>query len=145
MTRARVTPTSRRACGNLGAPALRLVRSHRVVLTTPDSNVWGGRSGHTYTFVRQPNGTTDVDVVVVRDGKNLKRRVIGFLLGTIGKRALEKELAKAVKAIEARNTGARSSEPRRRVKGWVVLFRYPGQPIDLRGLVRSRMRRLGSM
>ena len=43
-----------------------------VVLTTTDSNVWGGASGHTYTFTRQPNGTTDVDVVVVREGKNLK-------------------------------------------------------------------------
>jgi len=47
-----------------------------VVLTTTDSNVWGGASGHTYTFTRQPNGTTDIDVTVVREGKNLK---VGFL------------------------------------------------------------------
>jgi len=42
--------------------------------TTTDSNVWGGASGHTYifTFTRQPNGTTGIDVVVVREGKNLK-------------------------------------------------------------------------
>ena len=45
---------------------------NRVVMTTTDSNIWGGDSGHTYTFTRQPDGTTDVDVVVVRDGKNLK-------------------------------------------------------------------------
>jgi hypothetical protein len=45
---------------------------HHVVLTTTDSNLWGGASGHTYTFRRQPNGTTNIDVVVVRDGKNLK-------------------------------------------------------------------------
>ena len=45
---------------------------NRVVLTTTDSNVWGGGSGHTYTFTRQPDGTTDVDVVVVREGKNLR-------------------------------------------------------------------------
>src|SRR6202158_3282521 len=32
---------------------------NRVVLKTTDSNVWGGASGHTYTFTRQPNGTTD--------------------------------------------------------------------------------------
>src|SRR5580704_12855890 len=44
----------------------------RVVMTTTDSNVWGGRSGHTYTFTRNPNGTTNVDAVVVREGKNLK-------------------------------------------------------------------------
>jgi hypothetical protein len=37
---------------------------NRVVLKTTDSNAWGGASGHTYTFTRQPNGTTDIDVVV---------------------------------------------------------------------------------
>ena len=42
---------------------------NRVVLTTTDSNAWGGKSGHTYTFKRQPNGTTDVDAVVVREGR----------------------------------------------------------------------------
>jgi hypothetical protein len=62
---------------------------NRVVLTTSDSNVWGSPSGHPYTFTRQPNGTTDIDVVVVRDGKNLKGRVLGFVLGTIGRRVLE--------------------------------------------------------
>jgi hypothetical protein len=77
-----------------------------VVLTTTDSNVWGGRSGHIYTFTRQANGTTDVDVVVVRDGKNLKGRLIAILLGTVGKRVLRKRLSQTVKAIEARNAGA---------------------------------------
>jgi hypothetical protein len=75
---------------------------NHVVLTTTDSNVWGGRSGHTYTFTRQPNGTTDVDVVVVREGKNLKGRVLGIVLGTIGKGVLESAFGKTVKAIEAR-------------------------------------------
>src|SRR5690349_4339285 len=41
-----------------------------VTMTTTDSNTWGGRSGHTYTLTRRPDGTTNVDVVVVRDGKN---------------------------------------------------------------------------
>ena len=77
-----------------------------VVLTTTDSNVWGGRSGHIYTFTRQANGTTDVDVVVVRDGKNLKGRLIAILVGTVGKRVLRKRLSQTVKAIEARNAGA---------------------------------------
>src|SRR5262245_11737699 len=63
---------------------------HRVVLTTTDSNVWGGASGHTYTFTRNRNGTTDIDVVVVREGKNLKGWLLGFVLGTIGRRVLEK-------------------------------------------------------
>jgi hypothetical protein len=79
---------------------------NRVVLTTTDSNVWGGASGHTYTFTRQPNGTTDIDVVVTRDGKNLTGRLLGFVLGTIGRRVLEKAFENSVKPIEARNNEA---------------------------------------
>src|SRR5262247_3658656 len=30
---------------------------NRVVMTTTDSNAWGGRSGHIYTFRRKPDGT----------------------------------------------------------------------------------------
>jgi hypothetical protein len=77
---------------------------NRVVMTTTDSNVWGGTSGHVYTFTRKPDGTTDVDAVVVREGKNLKGRVLGAIVGTVGKSRLEKALAGTVKAIEARNT-----------------------------------------
>ena len=83
---------------------------NRVVLTTTDSNLWGGASGHTYTFTRKPDGTTDIDLVVVRDGKNLKGRALALVLGTVGKRVLAKELGKTVKAIEARNGVARMAE-----------------------------------
>ena len=76
---------------------------NQVVLTTVDSNVWGGASGHTYTFTRQPNGTTDIDLVVVREGKNFKGRVLGFVLRTIGRRILERAFENSVKAIEAQN------------------------------------------
>jgi NAD(P)-dependent dehydrogenase (short-subunit alcohol dehydrogenase family) len=79
---------------------------NRVVLTTTDSNVWGGASGHTYTFTRQANGTTDIDVVIVRDGKNLKGRVLGFVLGTVGKYVLKRAFENSVRAIEARNNSA---------------------------------------
>jgi hypothetical protein len=78
-----------------------------VVLTTTDSNLWGGASGHTYRFKRNPNGTTDIDVVVVRDGKNLKGKLLGLVVGTIGKGVLEKAFKNSVKAIEARNSSAR--------------------------------------
>jgi len=78
----------------------------RVVLTTTDSNVWGGDSGHTYTLTPQSDGTTDVDVVVVRDGKNLKGRALGIVVGTVGKRVLRNAFATTVKAIEARNDGS---------------------------------------
>ena len=46
---------------------------------------------------------TDVDVVVVREGKNFKGRALAIVVGIIGKRMLEKQLSKTVKAIEARN------------------------------------------
>jgi hypothetical protein len=74
-----------------------------VVLTTTDSNAWGGASGHTYTFTRNPDGTTDIDYVVVREGKNLKGRFLAFLFGHGGKSKLEKAFVNSVKAIEARN------------------------------------------
>jgi hypothetical protein len=75
----------------------------RVVLTTTDSNAWADGPSHTYTFTREPDGKTEVDYVVVRDGKNLKGRVLGVILGTVGKSKLEKAFNGAVKAIEARN------------------------------------------
>ena len=80
----------------------------RVVLTTTDSNVWGGHSGHTYTFTRQPDGTTAVDVVVVREGKNVRGRLLGVVVGIFGKRVLGKALGNTVKSIEARNDGAKA-------------------------------------
>jgi hypothetical protein len=45
---------------------------NNVVLTTTDSNIWGGASGHDYTFIRHSYGTTDIDVVVTREGKTSK-------------------------------------------------------------------------
>ena len=84
-----------------------MVDPHHVVLTTVDSNTWGGQSGHTYTFTRRPDGLTDIDVVVVREGKNLKGRLLGIVVGIIGKGVLEKAFANSVKALEARNGAAR--------------------------------------
>lgn len=74
-----------------------------IVLTTTDSNLWGGGSGHTYALTRQANGTTEVDVQIVREGKNLKGRLLGAFLGIVGQGQLEKWFAKTLKAIEARN------------------------------------------
>ena len=78
----------------------------RVVLTTTDSNTWSDKSGHTYTLARRSDGTTAIDVEVVRDGKNLKGKLVGVLLSVIGKGFLGKAFAKTIKAIEARNYGA---------------------------------------
>jgi hypothetical protein len=74
-----------------------------VVLTTTDSNTWGGNSGHTYDLTRQPDGTTDIDALVVREGKNVKGKLLGVLVGSVLKRKLTNDFHKAVKAIEARN------------------------------------------
>ncbi|HEX7303419.1 hypothetical protein [Lentzea sp.] len=73
-----------------------------VVLRTVDSNVWGGRSGHTYTFTRQADGTTLVRAEVVREGKNLKGKLLGLSLGLLGKKVLGGALEKTVRAVEAR-------------------------------------------
>ena len=80
---------------------------NRVVMTTTDSNTWGGNSGHTYTFTRQSDGTTDLDAVVVREGKNFKGRALAIVLTIFGKRVLGKELEKTAKAVEARNQAER--------------------------------------
>ena len=52
---------------------------------------------------------TDIDLVTVRDGKNLKGWLLGLVVGTIGKGVLEKAFVNSVKAIEARNGAAREA------------------------------------
>jgi hypothetical protein len=76
---------------------------NHVRLTTTDSNVFGGASGYVYTLTRQPDGMTDVDVVIVREGKNFKGRVLSAVLGSVGKGSLRKAFTNSVKAIEARS------------------------------------------
>jgi hypothetical protein len=83
----------------------------RVVAQTVDSNAWGGRSGHTYTFTRNGDGTTDIDYVVVREGKNLKGRFLGVVLGSVGKSRLVEAFNHSVEATEARNQAAPASQP----------------------------------
>lgn len=78
---------------------------NRVVLTTTDSNAWGGESGHTYTFTRRPDGLTEIDLATIREGKNLKGWMLGLVLRTIGKGVLKTAFENSVKAVEAR-TGA---------------------------------------
>jgi hypothetical protein len=82
---------------------------NHVVLTTTDSNTWGGASGYVYTFPRQPDGSTNIDVVIVREGKNLKGKFLGFVLGTVGRSVLKKAFENSVKAIEAGNAATRET------------------------------------
>jgi hypothetical protein len=75
---------------------------HHVVMTTVDSNAWGGASGHHYNLSPNIIGTTDVDVVVVRHGKNLKGRFFALVFRTVGRSVLPKAFRNTIKAIEAR-------------------------------------------
>ncbi|MEV6851468.1 hypothetical protein [Actinoplanes sp. NPDC051411] len=72
-------------------------------MTTTDSNLWGGESGHVYALTPRPDGTTVIDVVVVREGRNVKGRMVGLLLGSIAKSGLHKALRNTIKAIESRS------------------------------------------
>jgi hypothetical protein len=83
---------------------------NHIVLKTTESNTWGGDSGHTYTLTRRPDGTTDIDVVVVREPKNLKGRVLALVLRTVGRGALPKAFGKTLQAIEARKRSTEEGE-----------------------------------
>jgi hypothetical protein len=76
---------------------------NHVTMTTTDSNLWGGASSHTYTFKRQLDGTTDISVLIVRQGKNIRGRLFAGLLGIVGTRVFGKAFGTTVKAIEVRN------------------------------------------
>jgi len=75
----------------------------RVVMTTTDSNAWGGLSGHTYSFTTLPGVKTRVDSIVVRDGKNLKGRFFAVVFRVFGKQVLGNAFQKTIRAIEQRS------------------------------------------
>jgi hypothetical protein len=76
---------------------------NRVTMNVLDSNVWSTASLHTYSITPQADGTTAIDVDVIREGKNVKGRVLALIVSTIGKRSLAKALHDTVKSIEARD------------------------------------------
>ena len=65
----------------------------------------GGSSGYVYTFKQLPDAMTEVDVTIVREGKNLKGRLLALVLGTVGKSVLAKAFRHSVTAIEATSRG----------------------------------------
>jgi hypothetical protein len=74
----------------------------RIVLTTTDSNVWGGSSGHTYALTPTDGGGCRVDVTVVRDGMGVKGWLLERVVALGGKRVLGKALDQTIRAVEAR-------------------------------------------
>jgi len=79
---------------------------NRVVLKTTDSNAWANSSTHTYALTPRPDGKTDIDLVVVRHGKNLKGHAFAALFTVVGKSFLGKGFKNTIEAIEARDYGA---------------------------------------
>jgi len=80
-------------------------------MTTTDSNVWGGASGHTYTFTRQPDRTT----AVVREGKNLRGRMLRVVVGIGGKQFLGKALGNTATASKPGTTKRKTDITQRRM------------------------------
>jgi hypothetical protein len=78
---------------------------NRIVLTTTDSNVWGGASGHTYMLTPQPDGGCRVDVTVVREGKGARGWLIERIVALGGKRVLGTALDQTIRAVESRAQG----------------------------------------
>ena len=76
---------------------------NHVTLRTTDSNTWGGASGYVYTLSPRRDGTTSVDVVIVREGKNVKGRCSGGRARNDRQRRVRKAFVHSVKAIEARS------------------------------------------
>jgi len=102
IARALMTPTSPRADAAPGTAVLRLVRPNRVKIKTTTRMFWRRFRLHLHLETPQPNGTTDVDVVIVREGKKHQ--------GTRGSRACSGPSART--SWERRSpTASRPSKP----------------------------------
>jgi hypothetical protein len=89
------------------------IRFTQTTATTPEQFIAGltdlragrseswGHGGYAYTFTRRDDGMTDVDVVVPV-GKSLTGRLVGLVVGSVGRRFLVHRFRKTVRAIEAR-------------------------------------------
>jgi hypothetical protein len=71
-----------------------------VHLTTTNSNAWSDRSSWTYTLTPRSDGGTDIVLVVVREGRSVKGRLLAGLLAVGGKSFLGRDLCKSLDAIE---------------------------------------------
>jgi hypothetical protein len=74
-----------------------------IVLTTTDSNLWGGDQVHTYTLTRSPTARPTLTSVLCATARTSKGDCSARFLGIVGKGQLEKWFANTLKAIEARD------------------------------------------
>ena len=99
-------PTSPRARAASGSACTTTGRTPTTSSSRPPTPIPGAATSATPTpSSRLPDGTTDMDYVMVRDGKNVKGRFLGFVLGTVGKGRPRRGVRQRIKAIEARNNG----------------------------------------
>jgi hypothetical protein len=75
----------------------------RVTMDVVDSNVWSSAPGHVYSITPQGDGRTAIYVAVTREGKNLKGRLLTYLVSAFGMPSLAEALHETVKAIEMRS------------------------------------------
>lgn len=73
-----------------------------ISVKTLDSNMFGGMSGYQYSLIRRPDGATDVEVRIVREGKNIIGRTVAWALGRFGEDILRAAFVRSVQAIERR-------------------------------------------
>jgi hypothetical protein len=71
-----------------------------VRLTTIDSNVWRPGSSWVYSLTSRADGGTDIDLVVVRKGRNVRGRLSAALMAVTGRPILRRDLRRSLRAIE---------------------------------------------
>jgi hypothetical protein len=71
-----------------------------VRLTNTGSNAWSAESNWVYTLTPRSDGGTDIDLIAVRKGRNVKGRLGAGLMAVAGKRIIGADLRNSLKAIE---------------------------------------------
>jgi hypothetical protein len=71
-----------------------------VRLTTIDSNIWSSKSSWVYTLTSRSDGGTEIDLVVVRTGRNAKGRLAAGLVAVAGRWLIGRDLRHTLRAIE---------------------------------------------
>ena len=71
-----------------------------ISIDTLDSNLWGPRSGWRYDLT-PAGGGTDVHVMLTREAKSFRGRLIGALIPLLGARTLSKQFQSVLRKAES--------------------------------------------